>query len=61
VDQRYISKGWAMIDDELKQLILELKRDLGLLKADSILIKYSIEQVEEKLDKLSADIKELIQ
>lgn len=50
-----------MIDDELKQLILELKRDLGLLKADSILIKYSIEQVEEKLDKLSADIKELIQ
>ena len=50
--QRYISKGRIMIDQEIADLFAELNKNVNGLKTDIILIKYAVEQIEEKIDTL---------
>lgn len=41
-----------MITVEMQELFDDLKRELVAIRTDIIVMKYSLEQIEEKLDKL---------
>ena len=59
--QDNIEGSWTMTDQELRELLADLKREIVEMKTELLLTRFAVEQTEQKVEKLEIQVKLLQQ